>query len=29
LAMVNTIKAYGKYPIKLDFEASGAVEAFG
>jgi uroporphyrinogen decarboxylase len=29
LAMVNTIKAYGKYPIKLDFDASGAVEAFG
>ncbi len=28
LAMVNTIKAYGKYPIKLDFDASGAGEAF-
>ena len=29
LAMVNTIKAYGTYPIKIDFDASGAVEAFG
>jgi len=29
LAMVNTIKAYGKYPIKLNFDSSGAVEAFG
>jgi uroporphyrinogen decarboxylase len=29
LAMVNTIKAYGKYPIKIDFDASGAVEPFG
>lgn len=28
LAMVNTIKAYGKYPIKLDFDGSGAGEAF-
>ena len=28
LAMLNTIKAYGKYPIKLDFDASGAGEAF-
>lgn len=28
LAMINTIRAYGKYPIKLDFDDSGAVEAF-
>lgn len=28
LAMLNTIKAYGRYPIKLDFNASGAGEAF-
>ena len=28
LAMVNTIRAYGKYPIKLDFDSSGAVDAF-
>ena len=28
LAMLSTIKAYGKYPIKLDFDASGAGEAF-
>jgi uroporphyrinogen decarboxylase len=28
LAMLSTIKAYGKYPIKLDFESSGAREAF-
>ena len=28
LAMINTIKAYGKYPIKLDFDTSGAGEAF-
>ncbi len=27
LAMLNTIKAYGRYPIKLDFDACGAVEA--
>ena len=27
LAMLGAIKAYGKYPIKLDFAASGAVEA--
>jgi uroporphyrinogen decarboxylase len=28
LAMLSTIKAYGRYPIKLDFDASGAGEAF-
>ena len=28
LAMLNTIRAYGNYPIKLDFDDSGAVEAF-
>ena len=28
LAMINTIRAYGNYPIKLDFDESGAVEAF-
>jgi len=28
LAMLNTIRAYGKYPINLDFDSSGAVEAF-
>ena len=28
LAMINTIRAYGNYPIKLDFDDSGAVEAF-
>lgn len=28
LAMINTIRAYGEYPIKLDFDSSGAVEAF-
>jgi hypothetical protein len=28
LAMLNTIKAYGRYPIRLDFDASGAGEAF-
>lgn len=28
LAMLNTIRAYGEYPIQLDFEASGAGEAF-
>jgi len=28
LAMLSAIKAYGQYPIKLDFDASGAVEAF-
>jgi len=28
LAMLNTIRAYGNYPIKLDFDSSGAVEAF-
>jgi len=28
LAMLSTIKAYGRYPIRLDFEASGAGEAF-
>ncbi len=27
LAMLNAIKAYGEYPIRLDFDASGAVEA--
>ncbi len=27
LAMLSTIKAYGQYPIKLDFDAAGAVEA--
>ena len=27
LAMLSTIKAYGQYPIKLDFDASGAVDA--
>jgi uroporphyrinogen decarboxylase len=28
LAMINTIRAYGNYPIKLDFDDSGAVDAF-
>jgi uroporphyrinogen decarboxylase len=28
LAMLSTIKAYGRYPIKLDFDTSGAGEAF-
>jgi uroporphyrinogen decarboxylase len=28
LAMLSTIKAYGRYPIRLDFDASGAGEAF-
>jgi uroporphyrinogen decarboxylase len=28
LAMLSTIKAYGCYPIRLDFDASGAGEAF-
>jgi len=28
LAMINTIRAYGTYPIKLDFDGSGAGEAF-
>ena len=28
LAMISTIKAYGRYPIKLDFDSSGAGEAF-
>lgn len=28
LAMINTIKAYGTYPIHLDFAGSGAGEAF-
>lgn len=28
LAMISTIKAYGKYPIKLNFDTSGAGEAF-
>jgi len=28
LAMLHTIKAYGKYPLKLDFDSSGATEAF-
>jgi uroporphyrinogen decarboxylase len=27
LAMLSTIKAYGQYPIRLDFDASGAVDA--
>jgi uroporphyrinogen decarboxylase len=27
LAMLGAIKAYGEYPIRLDFDASGAVEA--
>ncbi len=27
LAMLSTIKAYGQYPIKLDFDTSGAVDA--
>lgn len=27
LAMLSTLKAYGSYPIKLDFDACGAVEA--
>ncbi|MCL1920396.1 MAG: hypothetical protein FWG50_04845 [Kiritimatiellaeota bacterium] len=29
LAMVNTIKAYGRYPIRLDYETTGARDAFG
>ena len=28
LAMLSTIRAYGRYPIRLDFDASGAGEAF-
>ena len=28
LAMLHTIKAYGAYPLKLDFESTGATEAF-
>jgi hypothetical protein len=28
LAMLSTIRAYGRYPIKLDFDALGAGEAF-
>lgn len=28
LAMLSTLRAYGKYPIDLDFESSGAVDAF-
>jgi uroporphyrinogen decarboxylase len=28
LAMLSTIKAYGRYPVKLDFDAAGAGEAF-
>ncbi len=28
LAMLSTIKAYGRYPLKLEFDASGAGEAF-
>ena len=28
LAMVNTIRAYGKYPINLNFESAGIGEAF-
>jgi uroporphyrinogen decarboxylase len=28
LAMLSTINAYGRYPIQLDFDASGAGEAF-
>ena len=28
LAMINTIRAYGDYPINLDFDSSGAGEAF-
>jgi uroporphyrinogen decarboxylase len=28
LAMLSTIKAYGRYPIRLDFDSSGAGEAF-
>jgi uroporphyrinogen decarboxylase len=28
LAMINTVRAYGNYPIKLDFESTGAGEAF-
>ena len=28
LAMLSTVKAYGRYPIRLDFDASGAGEAF-
>jgi uroporphyrinogen decarboxylase len=28
LAMLNTVRAYGNYPIKLDFDSSGAGEAF-
>ncbi|MCF7674184.1 MAG: hypothetical protein K9N23_06150 [Akkermansiaceae bacterium] len=27
LAMLSTLKGYGRYPIKLDFDACGAVEA--
>ncbi len=28
LAMLSTVKAYGRYPIRLDFDSSGAGEAF-
>ena len=28
LAMLHTIRAYGKYPLQLDFDSSGAGEAF-
>jgi len=28
LAMINTIRAYGNYPINLNFDSSGAGEAF-
>jgi uroporphyrinogen decarboxylase len=28
LAMINTIRTYGKYPISLKFEGAGAVDAF-
>ena len=28
LAMINTIKTYGKYPINLKFEGTGAADAF-
>lgn len=28
LTMINTVKAYGKYPVRFDFDSSGAGEAF-
>jgi len=28
LAMINTIRAYGRYPIKLDFDGAGGADAF-